>query len=974
MTNNLKMSNRKPELYRWKRISEPKMVYSRSQKVTTTDDVQDWIKKVEDASNMAAAATFGIQYGGGRNLGKAKANKVTSLLREDDAALTEAQDLLTQWMSDKVDVDAELEYVEEKSRRSLVVENSVKMEWDHLLQDAGIEGLSTDDNGDFKLPMPAEDPYTAIEHQDEDILVDKIMRSLMEKEVVPQTFVNDLGFNETKKQKDPRVKMQVRHQQVKENREKRERELEKQRRERQAKKDAHFQAQQMILREEKEKNMRAKREELELQKEMARIRKQMQEERKKEEERKLREKQQSELLEQQAREEFERQREEEERRQMEHLKKIDEKRVQLMKRLEEVEKRKAADNLKILHKHFSAWYNVVLEKRIAMGKVKAMADWKCLLRAWNAWKTFVRAKRLEREAQHYEQDLKNYHRKVQQAESHHRSQLLFRYFHAWQMWLKQEQLDRQAANEQSRLQSKMAALLDAAATGRLWSSRQEGEGVASGSSHRPESAREKVDALFEQPARPRPQSARSSTSTLDSFKVPAAKKAWQPQPATVPTQPWQVTKKHVHLSKKELAAMGNHDNQSNPHDNPPGPHGDYVDNQSDGQKSDGRTNQKKAPWQREPFMVNSHSHRTEAQKEMLKKQREQIQEQQKMIEELQFQQNQLILQQQLKTQRTIREQLNQMTIADVTDEQMKKMNKEPEKTDRSGGSTARSAVSESSEKSDNTAASKKSMASSKFLKNMEARSAERARLKAEREERKRKAEEEQLAKLEQEAEERRLQEEEEKRARIEARKEQKRLEKQRELEKQKMVEKAQQQMKQAEEHYRLALLKHKGFLPWRKLMDMSRNNMEVAVDHANTVLLRNCLLSWHAHTKEVNEEKTEMADEMAKFLISRRCFNNWKQYGRYMTILEEKADRFYVRHLQVKILRAWAEHASDEKFAGWERDRIAKEHNEWRLLNSVLKAWKEFPKMLKAEREKERRREEMRKKVASILPDFEGLP
>ena len=31
---------------------------------------------------------------------------------------------------------------------------------------------------------------------------------------------------------------------------------------------------------------------------------------------------------------------------------------------------------------------------------------------------------------------------------------------------------------------------------------------------------------------------------------------------------------------------------------------------------------------------------------------------------------------------------------------------------------------------------------------------------------------------------------------------------------------------------------------------------------------------------------------------------------------------------------------------------------------------RQYPKMLKAEREREKRREEMRKKVASIIPDF----
>ena len=64
----------------------------------------------------------------------------------------------------------------------------------------------------------------------------------------------------------------------------------------------------------------------------------------------------------------------------------------------------------ILHKHFSAWYNVVLERRLKMGKARAMSDWKLLLRAWNAWRSYVRGQKLERESRQVEQDVIETHR------------------------------------------------------------------------------------------------------------------------------------------------------------------------------------------------------------------------------------------------------------------------------------------------------------------------------------------------------------------------------------------------------------------------------------------------------------------------------------------------------------------------------------------------------------------------------------
>ena len=49
---------------------------------------------------------------------------------------------------------------------------------------------------------------------DEDTVVDSILQGMLDKELVKDGFKNDLGFNEAKKDPDPRTKMHMRHQQV----------------------------------------------------------------------------------------------------------------------------------------------------------------------------------------------------------------------------------------------------------------------------------------------------------------------------------------------------------------------------------------------------------------------------------------------------------------------------------------------------------------------------------------------------------------------------------------------------------------------------------------------------------------------------------------------------------------------------------------------------------------------------------------
>ena len=54
----------------------------------------------------------------------------------------------------------------------------------------------------------------------------------------------------------------------------------------------------------------------------------------------------------------------------------------------------------------------------------------------------------------------------------HRHHLLLRCLRAWERWVKQEQERRQLQEEHDKKTHKMAALLEAAATGRLWSDRR----------------------------------------------------------------------------------------------------------------------------------------------------------------------------------------------------------------------------------------------------------------------------------------------------------------------------------------------------------------------------------------------------------------------------------------------------------------------------------------------------------------------
>uniref|UniRef100_A0A8D0G5B7 Coiled-coil domain containing 191 n=1 Tax=Sphenodon punctatus TaxID=8508 RepID=A0A8D0G5B7_SPHPU len=90
----------------------------------------------------------------------------------------------------------------------------------------------------------------------------------------------------------------------------------------------------------------------------------------------------------------------------------------------------------------------------------------------------------------------------------------------------------------------------------------------------------------------------------------------------------------------------------------------------------------------------------------------------------------------------------------------------------------------------------------------------------------------------------------------------------------------------------------------------------------------------------------------------------------YFSALEESASKFHENSLKKKVLWAWFDLLSEEKSAFWEKQKVAAEHSDRRTTLTMFRAWRQFPALIKEEREKEERREQLRKKVAEILPDF----
>ncbi|KAL5020473.1 hypothetical protein ScPMuIL_003365 [Solemya velum] len=913
----------KPGLYKWKRQSDSR-TYSRSQKVTSTDDIQCWIKKVEMAANQAAEVTFQTspRVPVSRNQGRTTALSTVQQLREHDQAMSEAQELLTQWMNDKVELDAS--DVDDDVRYRLG-ESDVKREWDHLLENNYEEyGIPSGSRSGKHRSSYTDDPYAGIYDTDESEAVSRILQHMSEKEVVPKNVVGDLGLEKWSTQKDPKMKMELRHLQVKERREKREAELRKKRQQLQDKKEALTKAKQIVLREEQDRQAKARQEELMVKNEMAKIRKVMQEDRKLYENAKLRvnlekevELAQSKLGQEQT--------EDERMRRGEELRRENQR---LSQKKEQLKIRQVARNIRILRKHFSAWYDIVLERRLAVGKARAISDWKRMLRCWTAWRSYVRSKRLTQEAKKHEFDIIDSQRKGKMAVEHHHQSLLFRCFQSWSLFIQQEQERRSLEHAQHNTRNKMMAFLDAAATGKLWNSRQD-SGRNAG-----KTTATKIDDMFHQPSR-KVVSPCSTEESIDTDVLAGNKGGGDNHSSRVPREAWQVTRKHLNLTPEEIAQLS-------------GERSEVTDLQV-------RRRFGTQPWMNRHYEINSFGNRHQAQKKILQDQQKQIKEQQRIIEELQFNQNHQQLQKQLVKQQQILQQLQEQQLSgqpvvlapqtNVENEEteqhlnnlshikkspgtLEKLQRNKVIRDKDTNITIDSARTESSntctssrlaqqnsertESASSTTSRSKVTPNSKYLsvlRNMENRAEQRAKAKADRENQRRIAEEQRLLEIKEHEEEMKRREEEEKRARVEAHKEKKKQEKLKEIEKRRFEQRMRELCRLADEHYLKSVMKYRGLLPMKTLVQQAKRNENRAEHHYQATLSKKVLLSWHKHTRHIVADKERVADEMFNYLLAKRCFNCWKVYKYHQLIMEEKAKKYHERWLKSRIINTWANYA-----------------------------------------------------------------
>ncbi|NWH49825.1 CC191 protein, partial [Fregata magnificens] len=861
------------------------------------------LKGVDQASEYAVSEAFSLQKS---RYPQGPCGPVTSLetveqLQDHDEAYEEAQELLSNWMKSKLQLELVSDGEEEVDSVLLEKPSAAPLKHERF-----------------------DDLCSSLEHELESSSVQEYLQHLLQSEVVNCGVAEDLRLEDIKeKQKlaDPRIIMELRHKQVKENRMRRQKALELQRQEKSLKKSVLSEAKLQAQEEDRRKALKAKEEDI--QREMVKLRKEIAEKRH--------------TMAEAWRMEGKRQKKSQ---------KLSMQQVSItappplvLKKEEQGEEnqRKAQELLHRIHtnkqrcmqRHFSAWLKVILEHRIKMGKARAFADWKCQLKALRAWRNYTWAQKVEQDTQQLEVHLQDQNRKKQLSAEHNQRRLLRCCFLAWQRWSQAETEKRELQSKREETKRKMAQLLEAVSLGKGGLDRPlevNSPGIAEVNHHQ-DLQQGKVN---------------PSHVVLDHSRWDAAHTSHSHRK---PKFAWEITLKHAAPSAEDQAVYRNQIATLPQPFQAPGP-------------------------KRLPAYGSRFEHRHAFQQRLIEEQRQQLQKQQELILELQENQRLSRAKEEAAQATAVTQPLN--NSASQTREEKPKR----EKQSRCKNTTQLSPpVSHGPE---NTRAvmqgrrpSSQLTSAHPILKAMEERATQRAERRRKLEEAKQRREEEKLAQLKAEEEARQRKEAEEKEAQQEKRREERRQQKLKELEKQRRLEKEQQLQKKARDHYEKVLLRKLGMVPWKRLKEQAKENLVVAQRHHCLGLQRKFLMTWLQYTQESLTEKMFQAEDFYSHMLLRWGFRNWLKYKNYLSTLEERASTFRAACLMRKYFWAWFDLIMEEKSTLWEKLKIATDHSNKRLMLNAFKAWRQYPLLMKKEREREERRNQLRRRVAEILPDFQ---
>ncbi|KAH8849465.1 Coiled-coil domain-containing protein [Schistosoma japonicum] len=248
-----------------------------------------------------------------------------------------------------------------------------------------------------------------------------------------------------------------------------------------------------------------------------------------------------------------------------------------------------------------------------------------------------------------------------------------------------------------------------------------------------------------------------------------------------------------------------------------------------------------------------------------------------------------------------------------------------------------------------------------FVQKMEERAAERARRHALQEERRRENEQKKKEQLAKQLEEEAYRIKQEKKMLIIAQKE-KRI-REEELRQQKELRLAHQHELNTKVtiHRNISCLRYYGFKPWMKY---------VTRQHELVEMMQNVFHTWLLVVQIKYEQEDKFVQHHYNLFLMKKIINAFRKACNVSKEKEVYAYTWYCQQLLCRSFTLWIQYITKLCIRQLQQGEIAVEHYKRHLLDVHFKVWTHFPCIQRNQREREYRREQFRKCLLDIIPDF----
>ncbi|CAG5108472.1 Similar to CCDC191: Coiled-coil domain-containing protein 191 (Macaca fascicularis) [Cotesia congregata] len=184
------------------------------------------------------------------------------------------------------------------------------------------------------------------------------------------------------------------------------------------------------------------------------------------------------------------------------------------------------------------------------------------------------------------------------------------------------------------------------------------------------------------------------------------------------------------------------------------------------------------------------------------------------------------------------------------------------------------------------------------------------------------------------------------------------------------IEKLKKAMQEADDFYRKYLLRRYILCPLIAFVQSVHDDMNKAERHYDLSILRKTFVKWKSETEQKIQIKMELSIDIYNRNLTWRVFESWLQLTRNNRKIYKTAVDHCNNWLKKSYYDKWLAYTLSMKIINNNNQEVAFNFYNEKLKSTYFKLWKKYLLILDKVEETDKRKDQLRQLVQSVIPDF----